>query len=77
MQIIDLFAGIGGFSIAGKWMGWDTVQIVEINPFCRKVLGYHFPDAAIHDDIKTFTIETLKKSRWNPSADSIVCGGFP
>lgn len=26
MQIIDLFAGLGGFSLAGHYMGWDKVQ---------------------------------------------------
>lgn len=77
MQIVDLFSGIGGFSLAGHWLGWDTVQMVEINPFCQEVLKYHFPHAKIHSDIKTFGIETLNKTRWNPSADTIVCGGFP
>lgn len=77
MQIVDLFAGIGGFSLAGHALGWDTVQMVEINPFCQKVLGYHFPDANIHSDIKTFTVDTLKKSRWDAGSDTIVCGGFP
>lgn len=77
MQIIDLFSGIGGFSVAGKRMGWNTVQFVERDKFCQRVLRYHFPDAAIHDDIKTFTLEILKKSRYDPAADTIVCGGFP
>lgn len=77
MQIIDLFSGIGGFSLAGHWMGWDTVQMVEIDKFCQKLLKQNFPQANIHDDIKTFNIEILKKSRWNPHASSIVCGGFP
>lgn len=78
MQIVDLFSGIGGFSLAGRWMGWKTVQFVEIDPFCRTVLAHHFPDAAIHNDIKTFNLETLKKSNWNPSTDdTILCGGFP
>jgi DNA (cytosine-5)-methyltransferase 1 len=77
MQIVDLFAGMGGFSVAGHAMGWHTVQMVEINPFCQSVLAHNFPHASIHGDIKTFGIETLKKSNWDPSADTIVCGGFP
>lgn len=77
MQIVDLFTGFGGFSLAGQWMGWDTVQMVEMDAFCQKILKHHFPKANIHNDINTFSIETLKKSRWDPSADTIVCGGFP
>lgn len=61
MQIIDLFAGLGGFSLAGHYMGWDTVQVVEINPFCQKILKHHFPESELHGDIKTFSVETLKK----------------
>jgi DNA (cytosine-5)-methyltransferase 1 len=77
MQIIDLFSGIGGFSVAGRWLGWETVQFVENNPFCRRVLRYHFPNVPVFEDIKNFSINELKKSKWNPSADTLVCGGFP
>lgn len=78
MQIIDLFSGIGGFSLAGRWMGWKTVQFVEIDGFCQKVLSHHFPATPIHNDIKTFNIDTLKKGgSWNPSNATIVVGGFP
>ena len=77
MQVVDLFAGIGGFSLAAHWIGWHTVQFVEINPFCQKVLNKNFPGIPIHGDIKTFGINELKKANWNPHADTIVCGGFP
>lgn len=29
MKLLDLFAGIGGFSLAAHWMGWETVAFVE------------------------------------------------
>ncbi|MFA5261285.1 MAG: DNA cytosine methyltransferase, partial [Candidatus Omnitrophota bacterium] len=51
---IDLFSGIGGFALAAKWAGIETVQFVEIDPFCQKVLQKQFPGVPIHDDIKTF-----------------------
>ena len=54
MKILDLFSGIGGFSLAGKWAGCTTIQFVEIDAFCRKVLAKNFPGVPIHDDIKTF-----------------------
>jgi DNA (cytosine-5)-methyltransferase 1 len=52
---IDLFSGIGGFALAARWAGIKTVQFVEIDKFCQKVLQKNFPGVPIHDDIKTFT----------------------
>ena len=51
---LDLFSGIGGFALAARWAGLETVQFVEIDPFCRKVLQKNFKGVPIHDDIKTF-----------------------
>jgi DNA (cytosine-5)-methyltransferase 1 len=78
MQLISLFSGIGGFELASEWMGWDNVVSCEINPFGQQVLKYYWPDAYHHDDIHTLNYETItNKSRWNPSAATIVVGGFP
>ncbi len=54
MNHVDLFSGIGGFALAARWAGIQTVQFVEIDPFCQKVLQKNFPGVPIHDDIKTF-----------------------
>ena len=35
MTILDLFAGIGGFTLAGHWMGWDTAAFVERDKDCK------------------------------------------
>jgi DNA (cytosine-5)-methyltransferase 1 len=68
--MIDLFSGIGGFSLAARWTGGiQTVQFVEREPFCQKILRKHWPDVPIHDDICTFNPE--------PGSADIVCGGFP
>ena len=78
MQVVDLFSGIGGFALATSWMlNWKIVQFVEIDKYCQKRLKKHWPDVPIHSDIKTFGIETLKKSKWNPEETTIVVGGFP
>jgi len=78
MQVVDLFSGIGGFSLAARWVGWETVSFCEIDKFCQKVLSHHFPNVPIYNDVKTFNIETLKKGgSWNPSKTTIVVGGFP
>jgi len=70
LRMIDTFSGIGGFSLAARWIGGiETVQFVEREPFCQQILRKHWPDVPIHDDICTF----------NPARGSadIVCGGFP
>lgn len=52
MRHASLFSGIGGFDLAAEWMGWTNVFNCEIDPFCQKVLKYHFPDALQFGDIK-------------------------
>ncbi len=37
---IDLFSGIGGFALAARWAGFETVQFVELDPFCQKVVEF-------------------------------------
>lgn len=55
MKVLDLFAGIGGFTYAGHLLGgFTTTQFVENNPYCQKVLRKNFPLVPIHDDINTF-----------------------
>lgn len=39
---IDLFAGIGGFSLAAGWTGFRTIAFCEIDPFCQEVLCQRF-----------------------------------
>ena len=61
---IDLFSGIGGFALAARWAGIKTVQFVELDPFCQKVLRKNFgKDIFIHDDIKTFNINSYTASK--------------
>lgn len=59
MKHLDAFAGIGGFSVAAEKVGIETVAFVERDPFCRAVLGKHFPLVPIADDIKNVTVDTV------------------
>lgn len=67
----SLFSGIGGFDLAAEWAGWQNVFNCEIDPFCQKVLKYHFPDAKQYSDVKTtdFTIHR--------GTIDVLTGGFP
>ena len=80
---IDLFAGIGGFSLAARWAGWRTLVTCEISEFPRRILHHHFPEAYHHDDIHTLDYATIDHelskrygTRWR-NDDIIVTGGFP
>jgi len=70
-RLLDLFSGIGGFSLAARMAGgYETVAFCEIDPFCRTVLAKHWPGVTIHDDITKIDPAAL------PDAD-IWTGGFP
>lgn len=51
---LSLFSGIGGIDLAGEWAGFQTVQFVEKDSFCQKILRKNFPGVPIHDDVLTF-----------------------
>ena len=80
---IGLFEGIGGFSLAASWMGWQTYLTCEINPFAQRVLKYYWPDAYHHGDIKTLTYETVNAELTKRYGEGwrkqpiILTGGFP
>ena len=71
MTQLELFAGIGGFGLAGHWAGIETIAQVEIDDFCQKVLQKNFPNAAKYRDIKEFD-----GTKYRGAVD-IVSGGFP
>lgn len=71
MKVIDLFSGIGGFSLGLESTGgFETVQFVENNEWCQKVLAKNFPNVPITGDIKNY--EPRRSERIG-----LVCGGFP
>jgi DNA (cytosine-5)-methyltransferase 1 len=74
LRVLDLFSGIGGFSLGLERAGMRTIAFCEIDPFCRRVLAKHWPDVPIYDDVRTLSATRL-------AADGIgvdvICGGFP
>jgi DNA (cytosine-5)-methyltransferase 1 len=69
LRILDLFSGIGGFSLGLERAGMRTVAFCEIDPFCRQVLAKRWPDVACHDDVSTM--------QFSEGMADVVCGGFP
>lgn len=71
MNHLGLFEGIGGFSLAARWMGWETLAWCEWNEFAQKVLRHHFPESEGFGDItKTDFTKYANKI-------DIITGGFP
>ena len=74
-KVLDLFSGIGGFSLGmEKTGGFETVAFCEIEPFCHKVLKKHWQDVPIYNDIKELTYEQLQADGIEPD---VLTGGFP
>ena len=75
MRVLDLFAGIGGFSLGlHRAGGFETVAFCEIGEYPRKVLAKHWPNVPIYEDVRNVTGRQL-------TADGItvdvITGGFP
>lgn len=74
MRVLDLFAGIGGFTLGLERAGFETVAFCEIEPYAQKVLNKNWPGVKLYDDVRGITAERL-------AADGIgvdvITGGFP
>ena len=73
LNVLDIFSGIGGFSIGLEAASMQTVAFCEINPFCQKILTRHWPSVPIFSDITIIHKEDLKAL---PTID-VIAGGFP
>jgi len=71
LKLLDTFSGIGGFSYAAEKIvgGFETVQFVEWDPYCQRILNQHWPAVAIHSDIQNYAPA--------PFSADVICGGFP
>ena len=70
LKLLDLFSGIGGFSLGLESTGgFETIAFVEKDDFCQKVLKKHWPNITIEGDIRN-----VKGDKYE--AD-VITGGFP
>jgi DNA (cytosine-5)-methyltransferase 1 len=74
VNVLSLFAGIGGIELGLERAGMTTVGQVELDPFCRRVLAHHWPEVPRHDDVRTFA--TWWDSEPRPRVH-VAAGGFP
>ncbi len=83
MKVLDLFSGIGGFSLGLERAGMETVAFCEIEGYPRKVLKKHWPDVPIAGDIRKLTYKrTTQELVYDGGVIYVgtinaICGGFP
>lgn len=67
MTHLDLFSGIGGFALAARWCGIETIGFSETDPYACAVLTKNFPGIPNYGDVRH--VKNIK-------AD-LITGGFP
>ena len=70
-RVLDLFSGIGGFSLGLERAGMETVAFCEFDPHAQTILKKHWPDIPIYSDVRTLDAKQYRGSI------EVVCGGFP
>jgi DNA (cytosine-5)-methyltransferase 1 len=66
----SLFSGIGGFELGFEAAGFECLWQVEQDKHCQNVLRQHWPNAALHGDIKDINGREL-------TPVDVVTYGFP
>lgn len=74
LKVLDLFSGIGGFSLGLENAGMQTVAFCETNEFCRRVLAKHWPEVPIYGDVHDLTAGRLRDDGIQVD---VICGGPP
>jgi DNA (cytosine-5)-methyltransferase 1 len=75
VRVLDLFSGIGGFSLGLERAGMETVAFCEFDKHARKVLNKHWPDVPVYEDVRGLTNERLKSD--GITGIDVITGGFP
>ena len=75
MRVLDLFSGIGGFSLGLEAAGMTTVAFCEYEDFPRKVLKKHWPDVPCYPDVMELTKDRLDAD--GITGIDVITGGFP
>jgi len=73
VRVLDLFSGIGGFSLAAKEVWGNDAKIVghcDIDDYCEQVLAKNFPNTPYFNDVTKLTKQDVGEV-------DLICGGFP
>ena len=73
MNHLDMCSGIGGWAIAFRELGINTIAFCEIDKYPRQVLQKNFPGVPIFNDLKELTYEDIKKRTGVDGIDILTC----
>ena len=73
MNHVDLCSGIGGWAIAFRELGINTIAFCEIDKYPRQVLQKNFPSVPIFNDLKELTYEDIKERTGVDGIDILTC----
>jgi DNA (cytosine-5)-methyltransferase 1 len=72
LRTLDLFAGAGGFTVAGELAGgYETVAFCEIDKYARKVLAKNWQNVPIFEDVTKLHAMDID------GTIDVITGGFP
>ena len=80
LRHLDLFSGIGGFSLGLESAGLvDTVAFCDFDKYCKQVLKKHWEHVPIYNDVKELNYERLKTDGIvsEERGIDIITGGYP
>ena len=76
LKLLDLFSGLGGFSLGLERTGcFKTIAFCDNNKFSKLILDKHWKGTKIYDDIREITKEKFKTD--GIESPDIITGGFP
>lgn len=71
LRVLDLFSGIGGFSLGlERTGGFKTVAFCEINPARREDIAMTWPGVPIFEDVREIRADQVEDI-------DVITGGFP
>ena len=71
LRVLDLFSGIGGFSLGLERAGFQTVAFCEIEEYPRRILKEHWPGVPVFEDVRLLDGKQFR------GTVELICGGFP
>ena len=76
LNVVSLFAGVGGIDLAARNAGMTTRLLCEKDEACRAVLARHYPEAVIHPDVTELTADDLHRAGAIPGR-TVLTAGWP
>ena len=73
MNHLDMCSGIGGWALAFRELGVNTIAFCEIDKYPQQVLQKNFPDIPIFNDLKELTYEDIKERTGVDGIDIVTC----